>query len=49
MTRMTNLVSIVDRVVAVEIVAVLGEHLWEHNVPLVPRSRIRSRLNDSRI
>ena len=49
MTRMTNLVSIVDRVVAVEIVAVLCEHLWEHDVPLVPRPRIRSRLNNSRI
>ena len=39
---MPNLVSVVDRVVAVEVITVLGQHLWKHDVSLIPRSRIRS-------
>ena len=38
----SDLVSIVDRVVAVEVITVLGQHLWKHDVSLIPRSRIRS-------
>ena len=34
------LVSVVDGVVAVEIITVLGQNLREHDVSLIPRSRI---------
>ena len=43
---MSDLVSVVDGVVAVEVVAVLGQYLREHDVSLIPRSRIRSGLKD---
>ena len=39
---MSDLVSVVDGVVAVEVVTVLRQYLREHDVSLIPRSRIRS-------
>ena len=39
---MSDLVSVVDGVVAVEVITVLGQYLWKHDVSLIPRPRIRS-------
>ena len=39
------LVSVVDGVVAVEIITVLRQNLREHDVSLIPRSRINIRIS----